>query len=360
MSLSKAKQDLEHHVWKLIKHHSLQDKKFLVALSGGVDSVALLCVLSKIHKKESIGACYFHHGEDSNQEYRNGALVFCENLCKQMNVRFYPVRSTEVSSSVFSSDEIAKSKSKVNANAKVSGVIESPIRLKTPGESLTKLSSKSEEFYRELRYAALSRVMKTEKFDLLSTAHHRDDLLETRMLRLIRGSGAQGIQAMHILKERMFRPFLEITKDELKTYLREEKVQAFEDPSNDTLDPLRNWLRQKWFKDLETRSPGGLSALARSLETIAQELESRPWGELLACNESYESQGLSRSFYLSLSLFEQKRLLAQYLYSLGKRDFSQAHLEEIQKRLDKSQKVITFKVGGCHWEVNAGQIKVQS
>lgn len=358
MSLSKAQQDLEHHVWKLIKHHSLQDKKILVALSGGVDSVALLCVLSKIHKKESIGACYFHHGEDSNQEYRNGALVFCENLCKQMNVRFYSVRAAEVSGSVLSSDEIAKSK--VNANAKISGIIESPSSLKIPGESLPKLLSKSEEAYRDLRYAALSRLMETEKFDLLSTAHHRDDLLETRMLRLIRGSGAQGIQAMHILKDRTFRPFLEITKDELKTYLCEEKVQAFEDPSNESLDPLRNWLRQKWFKDLEMRSPGGTGALARSLETLAQELESRPWGDLLTCNESYESQGLSRSFYLSLSLFEQKRLLAQYLYSLGKRDFSQAHLEEIQKRLDKSQKVITFKVGGCHWEVNAGQIKVQS
>lgn len=321
MTLSKAKQDLEHHVWKLIKHHSLQDKKILVALSGGVDSVSLLCVLRKIHKPELLGACYFHHGEDSNQEYRRNAQFFCEKLCKKMGIKFYSVAAPAVKFSA---------------------------------------SAKSEEKYRDLRYAALGRVMREEKFDLLSTAHHRDDLLETRLMRLVRGTGAQGIQAMHVLKDNIFRPLLENTKNELKSYLREEKVRAFQDPSNKSLDPLRNWVRQSWLKSLEKRVPGATIALARSLETIAQEIESRTWGDLLEKNEAYESQGLSRSFYLTLSLFEQKRLLAQYLYSLGKRDFSQSHLEEIQKRLDKSQKVITFKVGGFIWEVNAGQIKVQS
>ena len=138
-------------------------------------------------------------------------------------------------------------------------------------------------------------------------------------------------------------------------------VKALEDPSNKSLDPFRNWLRKKWISSLEKHSPGAVSSLARSLETLVQELQDRPWGDLLKQNDAgNKSNGLQRSFYLTLSPFEQKRLLAQYLFSLGKRDFSQAQLEEIQKRLDKSQKVITFKVGGCHWEVNAEQIKVQS
>lgn len=320
---SKAKQDLEHHVWKLIKHHSLQEKKILVALSGGVDSVALLCVLMKIHRKELLGACYFHHGEDANQEYRKAAQIFCKKLCAKWDIQFYSVAAPVTSS----------------------------------------FSLKSEEKYRELRYSALGQVMGEGGFSLLSTAHHRDDLLETRLLRLIRGTGAQGIQAMHILKDNIFRPFLEITKEELKSYLREEKVPVFQDPSNKSLDPLRNWVRRRWLKELEKRSPGAVAAMARSLEIIAQEVEEIEdvrWVDLLECNESYKTRGLSRSFYLTLSPFEQKRLLAQYLYSLGKRDFSQSHLEEIQKRLDNSQKVITFKVCGCLWEINAGQIKVQS
>ncbi|KHD87964.1 MAG: tRNA(Ile)-lysidine synthase [Bdellovibrio sp. ArHS] len=316
MKLKRAKQDLDHHVWKLLKTHSLNTKKILVALSGGTDSVALLRVLSKIHKKDLLGACYFHHGEDVNQEYRKEAQVFCEKLCAKLGVEFFPLKSSSL--------------------------------------------AKSEAEYRELRYEALERLMREQEFQILATGHHRDDLLETRLLRLIRGTGAQGFQAMHVLKDAKFRPFLEVTKRDLKKYLREEKLRIFEDPSNDSLDPLRNWIREEWLKALEKRSRGASAALARSLETIALEIENRPWGDLLSQNEAYKTQGLSRGFYLTLSPFEQKRLLAQYLFALEKKDFSQSHLEEIQKRLDKSQKVITFKVGGCHWEVNAQQIKVQS
>ncbi|MGE9744425.1 tRNA lysidine(34) synthetase TilS [Bdellovibrio bacteriovorus] len=316
MKLSKAKQDLDHHVWKLIKLHSLQDKKILVALSGGTDSVALLRSLTKVRKKNLLGACYFHHGEDSNQEYRKEAQEFCEKLCKKLEIEFYPLRASQL--------------------------------------------AKSEAEYRELRYEALDRLKKEQGFELVATGHHRDDLLETRLIRLIRGTGAQGFAAMHVLRDGLFRPLLEISKKELKKYLREERLRSFEDPTNKALDPLRNWLREEWLKSLERRARGSTAALARSLETIAQEIENRPWGDLLGQNEAYKTQGLRRSFYLTLSPFEQKRLLAQYLFSLGKRDFSQSHLEEIQKRLDKSQKVITFKVAGCQWEVNAEQIKVQS
>jgi len=314
--LKELKRDLDHQIWKLIKLHGLQEKKILVALSGGVDSVALLRVLSKVHKKESLGACYFHHGEDSNQTYRKEAQVFCEKLCKKLKVTFFSLKSSEL--------------------------------------------AKSEAQYRDLRYAALQRLVKEESFDCIATGHHRDDLLETRILRLIRGTGGQGLQAMQIHQPGIFRPLLEVTKKDLKKYLREEKLKALEDPSNRSVDPLRNWLRSDWLKALEKRSRGSVESLARSLETIAQELDGRVRGDLLQENEAYTTQGVSRSFYLTLTPSEQRRLLAQYLFSLEKKDFTQAHLEEIQKRLDKPQKVITFKVGKCQWDVNAEQIKVQS
>ncbi|XGC82415.1 tRNA lysidine(34) synthetase TilS [Bdellovibrio bacteriovorus] len=310
------KQDLDHQVWKQIKLHALQDKKILVALSGGVDSVALLRALSKVHNKNVLGAAYFHHGEDSNKDYRDRAQEFCRKLCKKWEIPFYPLASAK--------------------------------------------KLKSESQYREARYQALTNLMKTEGFVVLATGHHRDDLLETRLLRLIRGTGAQGLQAMHEYKSGTFRPLLEVSKAELKNYLRVEKTRSLQDPTNRNLDPLRNWVRQKWLPLLEKKQPGSSASLARSLETIALELEGSSQGDLLLQNEDYKTQGLSRGFYLSLNPTEQKRLLAQYLFALGKRDFSQSQLEEIQKRLDKSQKVITFQVGKCNWEVNAQQIMVQS
>lgn len=316
MELSKEKRDLDHHVWKLLKLHSLHEKRLLVALSGGVDSVALLRALTKTHRTDRLGACYYHHGEDSNQVYRKEAQIFCEKLCAKLGVTFYPLHSSVL--------------------------------------------AKSEAEYRDLRYGALKRLMVQEHFDILATGHHRDDLLETRLLRLIRGTGAQGLPAMAEYRNGILRPLLEVSKKDLRKYLREEKIRPKEDPSNKSLDPLRNWVRQEWLKALERKSAGASVALARSLETIATELEERSWGDLLSQNEAYKSQGLSRFFYMTLSPSEQKRLLAQYIYALGRRNFSQSHIQEVQKRLDNSQKVITFKVGGCHWEINAEQIKVQS
>jgi tRNA(Ile)-lysidine synthase len=310
------KQNLDHAVWKLLKEHDLQSKKILIAFSGGVDSTTLVRVLSKIHKAELLGLCYFHHGDDSNRDYREKAQVFTEKFAKKIGLPYFTIKTTQL--------------------------------------------AKSEAQYRELRYEALDKLMKQEGFTVLATGHHSDDLLETRLLRLIRGTGAQGMQAMHIYKAPLFRPFLEVRKLELKKYLRAEKIRAFEDPSNSSLDPLRNWIRQDWLKALEKKSRGVTRSLSRSLETIARDLESSSWGELLRQNEDFKSQGLSRAFYLTLTPLEQRRMLAQYLFALEKKDFTQAHLEEIQKRLDNSKKVITFKVGGCEWEINAEQIKVQS
>lgn len=318
----RPKQDLDHQVWKLVKKFDLQDKKILVALSGGLDSVATLAVLAKILKPENIGACYFHHGDDKNQEYRKEAQVFCEKLCKKLNVEFFVLKSKSL--------------------------------------------AKSEAQYREQRYDALTRLQKAEDFEVLATGHHADDLLETRLMRIVRGTGAQGLVAMSYFSGGVFRPFLETPKTELRKYLRAEKLRAFEDPSNALLDPFRNWVREDWLKSLEKRQKGAVNSLARSLETLAQELHSlehKPGTDLLSQNEANKPQdvkGLSRAFYLTLTPFEQRRLLAQYLFSLGKRDFSQSQLEEIQKRLDKPQKVITFKVSGCDWEINAEQIKVES
>jgi tRNA(Ile)-lysidine synthase len=216
----------------------------------------------------------------------------------------------------------------------------------------------SESEYRDLRYAEINRLKLEQGFAVVALGHHRDDLLETRLLRLIRGTGGQGLASMQEWDQALFRPLLTKSKSELVSYLAAEEQSFIEDPSNFNLDPMRNWLRQEWLPQLEARMAGSVNSVARSLETIADELSSR--NDLLLQNENFRSSGLRRSFYLTLSLTEQKRLLAQYLFALGKRNFSQSHLEEIQKRLDKSQKVITFQVGGFLWEINAEQIKVQS
>lgn len=301
-------------MWKQLKAYELEDQKILVALSGGVDSVALLSTLVKTHSAARLEAFHFHHGEGENKAYRDEAEALCRKLCAQWAVPLHVSRAQK--------------------------------------------NLHSEAEYREHRYAELERLKTKQGISVVALGHHQEDLLETRLLRLIRGTGGQGLPAMAPFKDALFRPFLTKAKSELKSYVLETGLSFCEDPSNHNLDPLRNWVRGEWLPLLEAKSPGAVSVLARSLETLAQEASAR--GDLLAPEIDFTSRGLRRSYYLTLNAAEQKRLLAQYLFALGKRDFSQSHLEEIQKRLDKSQKVITFQVGGCHWEINAEQIKVQS
>lgn len=313
--MKRLKKDLDHHLWKLLKRYGLAKKKIMVALSGGVDSVALLLSLVKTHDRNLIFAFHFHHGDGSNLSYRDQALSFCENLCGELGVSFYMSRA--------------------------------------------EVGLHSEADFREARYLEIERLKRQHSIDVVALGHHRDDLFETRLMRLIRGTGGKGLAAMREYDQGLFRPFLTKSKQELESYLGEEKQDFLEDPSNQNLDPLRNWLREEWLPRLEKRSPGSLRAFARSLETLVEEIGNKE-DILEGSNADFKSRGLQRSFYLTLNSQDQKRLLAQYLFALGKRDFSQSHLEEIQKRLDNPKKVITFQVAGSTWEINAEQIKVQS
>lgn len=310
------KRDFDHRLWKLLKSRHLEKKKFLIALSGGVDSVALLAAFAKVLPRAQLAAAYVHHGKTKSaiqKKYRRQAGELCRKLCADLDIEFY----------------FLEVESKTNSEAEL----------------------------RTLRYDSLRKCRSANDFNFIALAHHRDDLLETRLLRLIRGTGAQGLQAMRIQDEDLFRPLLDFFKVELEEYLRAEKIKFLKDPSNKSDDPMRNWLRRSWLSSLEKKQKGGKAVLARSLDTLAEEL-SVSQGDLLQRNEAFSSQALSRAFYLSLNPTEQIRLLAQYLLARGKRDFSQSHLEEIRKRLDKVQNDLTFRVASCNWHINAEQIKV--
>lgn len=302
---------LEHHLWKEIKSHGLLDKKILVGFSGGVDSLALLWGLRRV-KKNGIEACYVHHGEGGNSAYRDAAEVFCRNFCDEHEIPFHLKKNT--------------------------GLV---------------LNSEAE--LRDFRHKSLEEVRQQTTAVLLALAHHREDLLETRLLRLIRGTGPQGLMAMRVLQGALFRPFLKISKKDLQEYLGSFSLKAHEDPSNQDLHPMRNWLRQEWLVALEKRQAGAVNSLGRSLENLVDSLDENSLSEDL-----FTENSLSHPHYLALSKTQQKQALAQYLLLRGVQDFSQSQLEEIQKRLDISQKELTFKVGGIDWVVNAQQIRVQN
>lgn len=310
--------DFEHDIWKLLIRHGLQNQEtFLLSVSGGLDSMALLQIMSRLKPNAHLTVAYFHHGasEPQQENYRDACLDLirstCENL-KAKNVRF------------------------ISSKAE------------------TKLTSEAE--LREARWTFINGINETKQPIL--TAHHLDDWVETLTLKLIRGVGAEGFTAFKVWNEKIFRPFLEISKKQLMQYALEQKLTWLDDPSNDSSEYLRNWLRRDWFKMLDEKNPSGYDNYSRSLLRLCQELTEVPTLSLCFFRDDTKL-GLDRSWYFSLNESRQRKAIALYCRHQSQFNMTQGQIAEIQKRLDKNQKDITFVLGSIKWLITSQQIMIE-
>lgn len=300
-----ARLDLEHEIWKFLKREELTQARFLLACSGGADSVALVTAFAQVIPLERLRILHVHHGGDA--AHRAEALKFTETLATDLGIDF---------------------------------------RFLQAGED-----AGSEAGWRRLRWDFFHREQREWSDSWIVTAHHAEDLLETRVIRLLRGTGPDGLKAILPRGRHALRPFLTMGPARLRGYLAEKKQTWIDDPSNRDPRFLRNWLRHSWFPELERKRPGSLAALARSLELMVEALPAK--------NELAIGSSLPHSVYLQASPAEKRRWVARLLVQAGKSDFSYSHVEEIRRNLDKSKKSHTFKVAGCLWTVDAQQIEAQ-
>ncbi len=306
---------LDHKIWKN-RSSWPQFKRLLIGFSGGLDSTVVLSVLHRLSMagQFEIIAAYIHHGPGTQETWRNEALMHCQSFCEQNSIKY------------------------------VQG-----------GPSVEPLLTEAD--LREFRYSELRRLKLELDCDFIITAHHADDLLETRMLRLLRGTGPVGLEALVEFEADLWRPLLQVSKKRIQQYVNENQLKFIEDPSNLSLDPLRNWLRNDLFPRIERRQVGLVNNLGRSLQLLVEAL-----GEGLPMEIKDLGEGnlaLERSSYLALSLVEQRRMLARVLFQLGLKNYSQGQVEEWQKRLDNPQKVHSFKLGLVLCSIDAKQVRVR-
>ncbi|MBQ5698225.1 MAG: tRNA lysidine(34) synthetase TilS [Lachnospiraceae bacterium] len=192
----------------------------LAAVSGGADSVCLLLVLKAL--EESLGihvaAFHLHHGLRGAEADRDERFV--RELCERLQVPLYAVRED------------------VAGYAKTHGLSE-------------------EEAGRILRYQWLEKTAGEFGCRRIATAHHKDDQTETVLMNLFRGSGLRGlggIRPVRLLSGELtlIRPLLGINRQEIETYLLEEKEAWCEDSTNKELIYARNKVRNElipWIRE---------------------------------------------------------------------------------------------------------------
>jgi tRNA(Ile)-lysidine synthase len=121
---------------------------------------------------------------------------------------------------------------------------------------------------RRLRYNWFAELLEAHQFQKLAIGHNKDDDAETFFIKLLRGSGLDGLKGILTKRENIIRPLLFASRKEILTYAKEHQLPFREDSSNASDDYLRNRIRHHWLPFYEKEFPGGTKALAESLEKL--------------------------------------------------------------------------------------------
>lgn len=186
------------------KHQLNKNARFLLAVSGGVDSVVLADLFKGSGINFGIAHCNFSlRGEEADKDDR---LVF--EIAKEYSVLFH--------SKKFDTRSYAEEK---------------------------KISIQMAA--RELRYDWFNALLRENNYDFLVTAHHKNDVAETVLFNLIKGTGIKGIRGILPVNSTTIRPLLNFAKDEILGYARSKKLNWREDSSNEETHYHRNYLRKE-------------------------------------------------------------------------------------------------------------------
>ena len=263
----------------------------LLGLSGGADSVCLFHLLLELQKKIpfSLHACHFHHGIRGDEA--DGDEAFVKELCEKNNVPFHLKRAN------------------VPDEAKISG------------ESV-------EECARRLRYGFFEELCLKYGITRIAVAHNLSDRSETLLFNLARGSGISGLRSIPPKRDKIIRPLIDCTKDEILEYCEKHGYEFRTDSTNFNTDYARNYIRHRVLPSLRELSP----VFDRSVATLCEnlmELEDMVDSQAEAfLSESCQNGRVNREKLKKIHPFAAKRAI-DMLYKRTKGNNNTQSLEKI-------------------------------
>jgi tRNA(Ile)-lysidine synthase len=280
------------------------DSRYLIGVSGGRDSIALL------HRLLDLGYC---------------KLIVC-HLNHQLRGRSSQADSRFVEKLVGTWNK--KSVGHIDFESALADVRALAKRNKTSIETAA----------REARYSFFAGVAKRRRCNTIFLAHHADDLVETFLINLFRGAGTTGLSAMREISTRriedvdltIVRPLLSVWRDAIDSYMREYRLKFREDASNKSLAPLRNRIRRRIIPYLE-------KALGRSIRqniwrTAVIAAEEENWIESQLPNA--DSANFSVRELRALPIALQRRAILKWLRAQNVSEIGFEVIERVRSLLD--------------------------
>jgi len=294
---------------KYIKTFNLfkNGERILIGLSGGLDSVALLETLLLIKNEYNFQIFASHYDHKIRKDsYKD--VIFVYKLCKEKNIPLFC------------------SFASVPAYAK-----REKISLEMAG--------------RELRYNLWYFLAKKYNFQKIVLAHHLDDLTEEIFMRLIKGTGKRGLAGIPIKRDLIVRPFLFVTKDEIRKFALERNLTWREDYTNQDIRFMRNkirhilipFLEQKFNKNIK-KTIGKTALVLAEEEEFIEELAKNEFEKLKFYSENELNLDLSKLKKLHPSLRKRIYFLALKEIEVPLFRITYTHIESIENLIIKEKK----------------------
>ncbi len=204
------------------------NQRVLLTVSGGVDSIVLLDLMALTDFKFGIAHCNFSlRGEESEADE-----LFVKGLAEKYEVPFFTKK--------FDTKSYAEE-----------------------NQVSTQMAA------RNLRYVWFKEIAQTHHFDCIATAHHQNDVVETVILNLLRGTGIAGLHGIRPISGHLIRPLLGFKRTEIEEYARINKLQWREDSSNQSNHYYRNKIRNEVIPVLKEINPNLEHTFEQNIEKIA-------------------------------------------------------------------------------------------
>lgn len=287
---------------------NIENQKIVIAVSTGIDSMALLHSFLEIREDKNLDiiVCHVNH---NRREQSILEEAFIKDFCLKNGLKCY-----------------------------------------TKSLKFTNVDN-FQAVARSYRYDFFYEVMEKEGCNILCLAHHGDDLVETIIMRILRGSSLEGYSAMkHITKVRdmyVIRPFLDLERKDIKEYQARTNFFYYEDESNSHLDYTRNKIRHLVLPNLKEIESGCVKKFlefSNQVNDASLEID-RVRDNFIKEKIKIENNGFSfdKDEFMCLSLYMQKEVLFEML---KKHKFSSKNILEFIKWINSSKKNFKNKYKG--------------
>ncbi|PCJ24908.1 MAG: tRNA lysidine(34) synthetase TilS [Flavobacteriales bacterium] len=245
--------------------------KILLAVSGGKDSMLLLNLFDQQNLSFGVAHCNFQlRGDDANKDEQ-----FVRQFCANNNITFY--------TTAFNTQEYATEK----------------------GVSIQMAA-------RDLRYNWFERIRQENNYKYIAIAHHKNDVAETMLINLTKGTGLAGLHGIRKKNGNVIRPILCFNSVEIENYVKENNISYREDLSNLDVKYIRNTIRHNIIPELEKINP----ALIETLNNTANQFlnDEKIISDKIAKEKKQLFIGDGNTLKIEIEALKKLEPLTSYLY----------------------------------------------